>query len=501
MYVNNGTFANTEQDVLVQVDHFADASYPSNATDTIVARVSALNTSSEHEYLHFSHGTYSPSPGCSIDSWVNGERNNLCGGVAPAQYWVFNLAETWTWATFSTTHTFWRNPGTTYASSNPVGRPVVLSGVLSPAQPGYFGLAPAQSRGWWDNLLIRRYTEPEPSTTLGPEEIYAPPQIVDPKTDSLFADADGNGVPSPGDTLGYAFTVSNIGGSHATNALFTDTPDPNTTLEIGSVLTSQGVIQSGNNPGDTAVSILIGMIPPAATITISFRVIIDDPLAAGVDQISNQGLLSGDNFPDTPTDDPATAAAGDPTLTLIARLSASLPSTGFAPGQWLSPEEAEPAVRYTPLAGMKLHIPAIGLTLPVYGVPLGGEGWDVSWLGLNVGYLEGTAFPTWPGNSVLTGHVILANGVPGPFARLDQLKWDDRIEINFGGSVNTYVVRSLSYVEADDIRVLQHEDLDWLTLITCAAFDPVSGKYQARVVVRAVLIQIRQDETSPTNSR
>ncbi len=58
MYINSASLSNGEQDVLIQVDHFGDRSYPTNATDTIVARVSALNTSSSHEYLHISHGSY-----------------------------------------------------------------------------------------------------------------------------------------------------------------------------------------------------------------------------------------------------------------------------------------------------------------------------------------------------------------------------------------------------------------------------------------------------------
>src|SRR4051812_928425 len=46
------------------------------------------------------------------------------------------------------------------------------------------------------------------------------------KTASLFADADGSGTITPGDTLLYTIVISNGSGS-AKNAVFTDTPGTN----------------------------------------------------------------------------------------------------------------------------------------------------------------------------------------------------------------------------------------------------------------------------------
>jgi hypothetical protein len=43
----------------------------------------------------------------------------------------------------------------------------------------------------------------------------------------------------------------------------------------------------------------------------------DDPLPAGVFQVSNQGRVSGDNFADVLTDDPDSGAVGDPTVTPV----------------------------------------------------------------------------------------------------------------------------------------------------------------------------------------
>lgn len=497
MYINSAALSNGEQDVLIQVDHFADLSYPTDATDALVARVSTLSTTSSHEYVHFSHGSYSPSPGCSIDSWSNGERNTLCGGIVPAVYWPFNTAETWAWGVFDTTHRFWRGPGTTYGSPDPAGRTLLLSGTLSPAQSGYIGLAPAQSRGWWDNLLVRRYTEPEPNVGLGAEYAYADPVISDPKIDSLFADNDSSGAPSPGDVLAYSVLISNTGGSAATGVVFTDTPDPNTSLVVGSVTATVGTITSGNTPGDTSLAVSIGLLSPGDAVTITFRVLIDDPIAPGVDQVANQGTTTGSNIPPTPTDDPATSNPADPTVTALGRLAPELPATGFAPGRITLMPEEPPQARLTDLGGLWLEIPGLALRAEIVGVPLQPEGWDVRWMRDQVGHLEGTAFPTWPGNTVLTGHVVLPDGAAGPFARLGELAWDDAVYIDTPWLRYAYVVRSVRRVAPTDVSALDHETLDWLTLLTCAEYDQASDGYRRRLVVRAVLVAIDLRPTGP----
>ena len=53
-----------------------------------------------------------------------------------------------------------------------------------------------------------------------------------------------------------------------------------------------------------------------------------------------------------------------------------------------------------------LEIPALDVQTDIIGVPVSAEGWDLTWLGGQAGWLQGTAFPTWEGNSVLTGHSV-----------------------------------------------------------------------------------------------
>ncbi|MCJ7808534.1 MAG: hypothetical protein MUP73_07590, partial [Dehalococcoidia bacterium] len=149
------------------------------------------------------------------------------------------------------------------------------------------------------------------------------------KSDSLLIDADGGthgvgaGYYSAGDTILYEVTVWNEGTANATGVVFTDTPDPNTTLVTGSVATSKGSVTTGNNPGDTSISVTVGTIlaggPATETITISFHVRINYPLPFSVHNIYNQGLFTYNEGPPEPTDDPDTDPDDDPTVTPVAR--------------------------------------------------------------------------------------------------------------------------------------------------------------------------------------
>lgn len=135
------------------------------------------------------------------------------------------------------------------------------------------------------------------------------------KSAALAVDADQNGVPSPGDTLEYTIGVQNKGAEAAQGLFFEDAPDENSTLLNGSVQTSQGTVTLGNNTGQAVILVDIGTLNPNGTVTIRFKVKVNEVLPSGVTQIKNQGLLGGQNLPNTPTDDPNTLAVGDPTVT------------------------------------------------------------------------------------------------------------------------------------------------------------------------------------------
>lgn len=70
-----------------------------------------------------------------------------------------------------------------------------------------------------------------------------------------------------------------------------------------------------NGAGGT-VSVNIGTLVPNDSVTITFQVVVDNPYSGGPN-ISNQGTVSGSNFSNVLTDDPAVAGANNPTLTPI----------------------------------------------------------------------------------------------------------------------------------------------------------------------------------------
>jgi len=144
------------------------------------------------------------------------------------------------------------------------------------------------------------------------------------------------------------------------------------------------------------------------------------------------------------------------------------------------------------LGDLWLEIPRLGVQLPIVGVPQVSNGWDVSWLGNQVGWLNGTAFPTQSGNSVLSAHVYDAYGEPGPFAKLGSLQWGDQIIVHAFEQTYVYSVRESTLVTPEAVSaVIRHEEFPWLTLITCKDYDEASNTYSSRVVIRAVEVAIK----------
>jgi len=88
------------------------------------------------------------------------------------------------------------------------------------------------------------------------------------------------------------------------------------------------VVQSGSHGGILAkvvnqtpsetVQVDIGTLPVGKSVTVTFDVLIANPLPTGVFQVANQASVSGENFVPLWSDDPATAAQlGDATVTLL----------------------------------------------------------------------------------------------------------------------------------------------------------------------------------------
>ncbi|MBG0786962.1 MAG: THxN family PEP-CTERM protein [Anaerolineaceae bacterium] len=167
----------------------------------------------------------------------------------------------------------------------------------------------------------------------------------------------------------------------------------------------------------------------------------------------------------------------------------TLPTTGFAPNMITNlPTQS---LAYKPYSNLWLEIPSLGVRMDIVGIPETESGWDVTWLGEDAGWLSGTTFPTWPGNSVVTGHVWNAYDQPGPFVDLNTLHWGDTIIVHLNGTSYIFEVRSKLTVEPTDMSIIEkQEDYSWLNLMTCLEFNEQTGVYDYRLVVRAVLIEI-----------
>lgn len=143
------------------------------------------------------------------------------------------------------------------------------------------------------------------------KEWIVAPNIEVTKTVELAKDADGDGVASPGDTLKYTAIITNTGNIAAIGTTFSDVPDDNTKLVVGSVISSQGLISKGNYYGNSEVEVYLGIMPINRTATITFDVTINSPMWEH--QVNNQAIVKGMNFSVVKSDDPGTSKPNDPT--------------------------------------------------------------------------------------------------------------------------------------------------------------------------------------------
>jgi len=168
-----------------------------------------------------------------------------------------------------------------------------------------------------------------------------------------------------------------------------------------------------------------------------------------------------------------------------------LPLTGFPMGRVTNLPNQPADKTYASFSDLWLEIPSLTLSTPIVGVPLTTDGWDVTWLDKDAGWLNGTAFPGWAGNSVITAHVWDAYNQPGPFHKLKALKYGDYVKIHAFGQVYVYEVRQSKRITPDNFTAaLNHEDKAWLTLLTCEDYRTLFQTYIHRRMVRAVLVSV-----------
>jgi LPXTG-site transpeptidase (sortase) family protein len=334
--------------------------------------------------------------------------------------------------------------------------------------------------------LPHLFTDPTPGNNTD--------DVIDPVgqgADLEVTKTDGVDSIQAGETLTYTVRITNHGPSSVTGAILSDaatagltktgvtctatpgqctTPPTTTELESGTfVLPALAVNQFYEISVSAIVTATSGGVSNTATVT----------MPAGIVDPTPPNNIHTDTDP-----------IQEPSPTVI-------PDTGFAPNR-ITPLPAQPEVlAYAPTNSLWLEIPSLGVHMAITGVPQLDGKWDVSWLGKQAGWLNGTAYPTDTGNSVLTGHVYLPNGKAGPFVYLYTLKWGDQIIIHApDGQKYIYEVREVKRVLPTDMSAFKHEERSWTTLITCQGYNQADNNYKYRVVVRAVLISVKTDTGS-----
>jgi LPXTG-site transpeptidase (sortase) family protein len=323
-------------------------------------------------------------------------------------------------------------------------------------------------------------------------------------TSALVADPALSKAGSPtqasvGDTIVFTITVTNTGNAPASGVVVTD--------PLPAMFDVTAVNASFNNP--PAVPPTITVTPPIGTGPAPYTVVVALGSDLGVTDVvtitittvvNSQGNPPITNVASLTTTSPSDVTANNVDAVTITvngsggntGLPALLPATGFAPGVTTAIPQ-QPQDQAYAATDIVLEIPSIGVKATIVGVPKKNGAWDVSWLGKQVGWLEGSAFPSWSGNSVLTGHVYDSNGLPGPFVNLHKLKYGDKVIIHAYGQRYIFEVRTNQVVDPNDTSAFKHEDKSWLTLITCKEYDEKTNTYKKRVVVRAVLVKVEWD--------
>ena len=318
--------------------------------------------------------------------------------------------------------------------------------------------------------------------------VTAAPRLVASMVDVLVVDADSNGDPSPGDTLEYRVELASLGNVSALAVDYMAEMPSHTSYIEGSFQTTLGTLT-----GTAPLALDLGDLAVGTTVDISYRVLVDAPIPAEVEEIRHQGFFNGTDLVEVPTDDPAVHGLADETVT---------------------PLTAEPMLALTKRALLVLDTDADGVASPgdelLYSLELSNTG--------NAGAAEVVLTDALPlGAALVDGSLMTGQGTV--------LRADSELEIAVGTVASGGAV-SLSYrlrigdpldpsitalsnqaTVAYDDRSILSDDPDTatagdatvvpvvipvtLTVSNVAAFEPVAGE--------VVTLDFRLTLDRPTN--
>lgn len=164
------------------------------------------------------------------------------------------------------------------------------------------------------------------NTAQDPTIITGP--VVGSKTVTVV---NSNATAQPGDILQYAIAINNNTPNLATGITFQDTIPANTTYIANSTRLNGTLVADvgGTMPFTTARAVnspdaTSGQVTASNGANVTFQVQINNPLPAGVTQVTNQGIIGGNGFPPTPTDEPNSPPFGNSTVIPIASAQPNL---------------------------------------------------------------------------------------------------------------------------------------------------------------------------------
>ncbi len=163
----------------------------------------------------------------------------------------------------------------------------------------------------------------------------------------------------------------------------------------------------------------------------------------------------------------------------------SIPTPSFRPT--LGPNGIPP----DDSAVTRIVIPATGLDTVVKYVPFSGDTWLIGGLKWEIAWMGDTSWPGLGGNTGLAGHVDFADGSPGPFGNLSQLRPGHEIILYTQRNIFVYQVRTQATVDDTDLSVIDPTDNAQITLITCTGWDSSVRLYLKRLIVFADLVEVR----------
>ncbi len=188
-YSTNNDFADSlrpqsigEADIYVEFEFFHTNSWPDDMTSGPIARLSGTGSgggeiSDGHYYYELADSSQQGGVYASHDDITHLNRGNVvvtssAMGPVPNNIWM--KAGLAVWGANPTNLKAWFDASVVPGRRGSFGVPPRFGGTHAAANqtvtPGQAGAWLQQEAGRIRNLLIRRYTEPEPTTSLGPEE-------------------------------------------------------------------------------------------------------------------------------------------------------------------------------------------------------------------------------------------------------------------------------------------------------------------------------------------